>query len=188
MPKAEESVIKRQGLGVGWGKNFPGSPVVGIHPFTAKGMGLISGGESKIPQVIWYGQPKNKIYVTTLEKGKGRRKCTDSTVAVYPCMHTQSGPTLCDPVPCSLPGSPGLLWWLRSKEFAWQCQCLPLRWEWKQSSQERVKHLYSLLKSWDITLLTSDMLLSRVQLFATPWAVACQSPRSMEFSRQKYCV
>ena len=28
--------------------------------------------------------------------------------------------------------------------------------------------------------------LSRVQLFATPWTVACQSPPSMEFSRQEY--
>ena len=29
-------------------------------------------------------------------------------------------------------------------------------------------------------------LLSRVQLFATPWTVACQAPQSMEFSRQEY--
>ena len=28
--------------------------------------------------------------------------------------------------------------------------------------------------------------LSRVQLFATPWTVACQAPRPMEFSRQEY--
>ena len=28
--------------------------------------------------------------------------------------------------------------------------------------------------------------LSRVQLFATPWTVAYQSPQSMEFSRQGY--
>ena len=28
--------------------------------------------------------------------------------------------------------------------------------------------------------------LSRVQLFATPWTVAYQSPQSMEFSRQEY--
>ena len=27
---------------------------------------------------------------------------------------------------------------------------------------------------------------SRVQLFATLWAVACQAPLSMEFSRQEY--
>ena len=29
-------------------------------------------------------------------------------------------------------------------------------------------------------------LLSRVQLFAAPWTVACQAPLSMEFSRQEY--
>ena len=28
--------------------------------------------------------------------------------------------------------------------------------------------------------------LSHVQLFATPWAVACQAPLSMEFSKQEY--
>ena len=28
--------------------------------------------------------------------------------------------------------------------------------------------------------------LSRVQLFATPWTLACQAPMSMEFSRQEY--
>ena len=28
--------------------------------------------------------------------------------------------------------------------------------------------------------------LSHVQLFATPWTVACQAPLSMEFSRQEY--
>ena len=29
-------------------------------------------------------------------------------------------------------------------------------------------------------------MLSRVQLFVTPWTVACQAPLSMEFSRQEY--
>ena len=29
-------------------------------------------------------------------------------------------------------------------------------------------------------------LLSRVQFFGTPWAVACQAPLSMGFSRQEY--
>ena len=28
--------------------------------------------------------------------------------------------------------------------------------------------------------------LNHVQLFATPWAVACQAPLSMEFSKQEY--
>ena len=29
-------------------------------------------------------------------------------------------------------------------------------------------------------------LLSRVQLFVTPWTIACLAPLSMEFSRQEY--
>ena len=29
-------------------------------------------------------------------------------------------------------------------------------------------------------------MLSRVQLFATPWAVACQAPLFIEFPRQEY--
>ena len=37
------------------------------------------------------------------------------------------------------------------------------------------------LSSWD-----TDMSLSCVQLFATPWSVACQAPPSMGFSRQEY--
>ena len=30
-------------------------------------------------------------------------------------------------------------------------------------------------------------LLSPVQLFSTPWTVACQAPLFIEFSRQEYC-
>ena len=30
-------------------------------------------------------------------------------------------------------------------------------------------------------------LLSRVQLFATPWTIAYKAPLFMEFSRQEYC-
>ena len=30
------------------------------------------------------------------------------------------------------------------------------------------------------------MLVSHVQLFGTPWTVACQAPLSMEFPRQEY--
>ena len=33
---------------------------------------------------------------------------------------------------------------------------------------------------------TQSMSLERVQLFATPWTVACEAPLSMEFSRQEY--
>ena len=34
--------------------------------------------------------------------------------------------------------------------------------------------------------MVSACVLSHVQLFATPWTVACQAPMSMEFSRQEY--
>ena len=37
------------------------------------------------------------------------------------------------------------------------------------------------LNSWDM-----DMSLSHVQLFVTPWSVACQAPPSMGFSWQEY--
>ena len=46
--------------------------------------------------------------------------------------------------------------------------------------------------SMEIPLKTSNKttmfcaVLSHVQLFATPWTIACQGPLSMEFSRQKY--
>ena len=36
------------------------------------------------------------------------------------------------------------------------------------------------------TKISSVQLLSCVRLFATPWTVACQASRSMEFSRQEY--
>ena len=37
-----------------------------------------------------------------------------------------------------------------------------------------------------ISTCTFSSFLSRVQLFAAPWTVACQAPLSMEFSRQEY--
>ena len=45
------------------------------------------------------------------------------------------------------------------------------------------KKLFSLNKSKKIWCVK---LLSCVQLFATPWTVACQAPLSMGFSRQEY--
>ena len=47
-----------------------------------------------------------------------------------------------------------------------------------------------------ITVFLSDLLhsvcelksLSHVRLFVTPWTVACQTPQSMEFSRQEYWI
>ena len=41
----------------------------------------------------------------------------------------------------------------------------------------------SILNDWCVCVCE---LLNHVQLFATPWTVACQVPLSMEFSRQEY--
>ena len=49
-------------------------------------------------------------------------------------------------------------------------------------------YIVHLLKS-ILTYLTTVLmcvLVTRVQLFVTPWTVACQAPPSMEFSRQEY--
>ena len=35
-------------------------------------------------------------------------------------------------------------------------------------------------------VLVLELVLSHVQLFATPWTATCQPPLSMEFSRQEY--
>ena len=43
----------------------------------------------------------------------------------------------------------------------------------------------SLVRELDPTYVCAGML-SCVQLFSTPWIVACQSPLSMEFFRQEY--
>ena len=75
----------------------------------------------------------------------------------------QSCPTLCDPIDSSPPGSPipGIL---QARILKWVAISFSNAWKWKA----KVK------------------LLSRVQLFATPWTVACQVPPSMGFSRQEY--
>ena len=75
----------------------------------------------------------------------------------------QSGPTLCDPIDGSPPGSrvPGIL---QAKTLEWVAIFFSNAWKWK------VK-----MKS-----------LSCVQLPATPWTVAHQAPPFMGFSRQEY--
>ena len=74
----------------------------------------------------------------------------------------QSCPTLCDPIDGSPPGSPvpGIL---QARTLEWVAISF-IAWKWKV----KVK------------------LLSRVQLFTTPWTVAYQAPPSMGFSRQEY--
>ena len=71
--------------------------------------------------------------------------------------------TLCDPIDGSPPGStvPGIL---QARTLEWVAISFSNAWKWKV----KVK------------------LLSRVQLFATPWTAAYQAPPSMGFSRQEY--
>ena len=75
----------------------------------------------------------------------------------------QSCPTLCDPIDGSPSGSPvpGIL---QARTLEWVAISFSNAWKWKV----KVKSL------------------SRVQLFATPWTAAYQSPPSMGFSRQEY--
>ena len=75
----------------------------------------------------------------------------------------QSCPTLCDPIDGTTPGSPipGIL---QARTLEWVAISFSSTWKWKV----KVK------------------LLSRVQLFATPWTAAYQAPLSMGFSRQEY--
>ena len=71
--------------------------------------------------------------------------------------------TLCDPIDSSPPGSPvpGIL---QARTLEWVAISFSNAWKWKV----KVK------------------LLSRVQLFATPWTAAYKAPLSMGFSRQEH--
>ena len=75
----------------------------------------------------------------------------------------QSCPTLWDPIDGSPPGSPvpGIL---QARTLEWVAISFSNAWKWKV----KVKSL------------------SRVQLLATPWTAAYQTPPSMGFSRQEY--
>ena len=75
----------------------------------------------------------------------------------------QSCPTLCDPIDCSLPGSPvpGIL---QARTLEWVAISFSNAWEWKV----KVKSL------------------SCVRPSVTPWTAAFQAPPSMGFSRQEY--
>ena len=75
----------------------------------------------------------------------------------------QSCPTLCDPIDGSAPGFsvPGIL---QAGTLEWVAISFSHAWQWKV----KVKSL------------------SCVQLVATPWIAAYQSPPSMGFSRQEY--
>ena len=75
----------------------------------------------------------------------------------------QSGPTRCDPIDGSPPGSavPGIL---QARTLEWVAIAFSIVWKWKV----KVKSL------------------SRFWLVATPWTAAYQAPPSMGFSRQEY--
>ena len=75
----------------------------------------------------------------------------------------QSCPTLCDPIDGGPPGSPvpGIL---QARTLEWVAISFSNAW----TGKVKVK------------------LLSRVQLFSTPWSAAYQAPPSMGFSRQEY--
>ena len=44
----------------------------------------------------------------------------------------------------------------------------------------------SIFSNWSFGFVKVQSLSRRVQLFATPWTVACQAPLSIDFSRQEY--
>ena len=85
-----------------------------------------------------------------------------SALAAAAAKSLQSCPTLCDPMDGSPPGSPipGIL---QARTLEWVVISFSNAWKWKV----KVK------------------LLSRVQLFTTPWTAAYQAPPSIGFSRQE---
>ena len=76
---------------------------------------------------------------------------------------TQSCPTLCDPMDCSLSGS-SVFGILQARTLEWVAISFSNACKWKVKAKS----------------------LSPVRLFATPWTAAYQAPLSMEFPRQKY--
>ena len=75
----------------------------------------------------------------------------------------QSCLTLCDPMDCSLPGS-SIHGILQARTLEWVAISFSSAQKWKGKGKS----------------------LSRVPLFATPWAAAHQAPPSMGFSRQEH--
>ena len=75
----------------------------------------------------------------------------------------QSGPTLCNPIDGSPPGSPvpGIL---QARTLEWVAISFSNAWKWKVKAKS----------------------LSRVWHLATPWSATYQAPPSMGFSRQEY--
>ena len=103
----------------------------------------------------------------------------------------QSCPTLCDPIDVSPPGSPvpGIL---QARPLEWVAISFSSAWKWKSES-EVTQSCPSLSDPMDCSPPGSSIhgifqarVLSHLQLFVTPWTVACQVPLSMWFSRQEH--
>ena len=95
--------------------------------------------------------------------GEEQRNNSRKTEAAAAAKSIQLCPTLCDPIDGSLPGS-SILGILQARTLEWVAISFSSAWKWKVKVR----------------------LLSRVQLFATPWTAAHQAPPSMGFSRQEY--
>ena len=101
--------------------------------------------------------------VSNLSRFGTRGRRTGNSPSAAAAKSLQSSPTLCDPIDGSPPGSPipGVL---KARTLEWVAVSFSNAWKWKV----KVKSL------------------SRVQLLATPWTAAYQTPPSMGFSRQEY--
>ena len=117
----------------------------------------------------------------------GSKSCSAAAAA----KSLQLCPTLCDPRDGSPPVPVILqartLEWvaISSREFAQSCPTLsnPMDCSLPGSSVHRI--FQARVLEWG-AIAFSKRLLSHVQLFATPWIVACQAPLSIEFSRPEY--
>ena len=85
-----------------------------------------------------------------------------------------------DPMDCSLPGS-SIHGIFQAKVLEWGAIAFSLL-----SAIRAVSSAYLKVKSESEVTQVKVKLLSRVQLFLTPWTVAYQAPVSMGFSRQEY--
>ena len=114
--------------------------------------------------ILWFNQGSFSAAVFAVEKNlciSGSAAAAAAAAAAAKSL--QSSPTLCDPIDGSPPGSPipGIL---QATTLEWVAISFSNAWKWKVN-----------VKS-----------LSSVQLLATPWTAAYQSPPSMGFSRQEY--
>ena len=118
----------------------------------------------------------------------------------YAVLSTQSCPTLCDPMDCSLPGSTvqdilqaGILAAAAAAKLLQSCLTLCDPRDGSPSGSPVLGILQARTLEWvDISFFNAwkwkvkMKSLSHVQLLATPWTAAYQGPSSMGFSRQEY--